>query len=82
MSPAFDPGDRAYIRPSVPVVAGNYVLFIRTDEHGVRHAMIKKLRRATERSWQVEQFNPAKVFELPRSQWQTAYRIVGSDRSN
>lgn len=81
MAPAFDPGDRVYIRPSVPIVAGNYVLFIRADEHGVRHALIKKLVRATEKSWQVEQFNPHKVFELARSQWQTAYRIVGSDRA-
>ena len=80
MSPAFDPGDRIHIHPARPVIPGSYVLFIRQDMNGNRHALIKKLVRATQKAWRVEQFNPPKQFDLPRNHWQSAFRIVGSDR--
>lgn len=81
MSPAFDPGDRCHIHPSRPPAPGQYVLLVKTDGNNNRHALIKRLIKITTKVWRVEQFNPAKQFDLPRAEWQQAFLILGSDRA-
>lgn len=82
MEPAYEQGDRIHVHPARPVSPGKDALFIREDADGTRYAMIKRLVRASETTWKVRQFNPAKTFDLPRSLWQKALRIVGSDRAD
>jgi SOS-response transcriptional repressor LexA len=82
MAPAYEQGDRVHIHPGRPVTPGKDALFIREDADGTRHAMIKRLVRATNTTWKVCQFNPVKTFDLPKGMWQKAQRIVGSDRAD
>ena len=82
MAPAYEAGDQVHIHPGRPVKPGKDALFISQDEHGVEHVMVKRLAKATEKVWRVQQFNPAKTFDLPRATWQRALRVVGSERSD
>jgi phage repressor protein C with HTH and peptisase S24 domain len=82
MAPAYEQGDQVNIHPARPVKPGKDALFISTDEHGTEHAMVKRLVRATDKVWRVQQFNPPKNFDLPRNVWQRALRVVGCDKSD
>jgi len=82
MAPAFEAGDQVNIHPGKPVKPGKDALFISRDEHGVEHAMVKRLQRVTDKAWRVQQFNPPKSFDLPRNVWQRALRVVGCDKSD
>jgi phage repressor protein C with HTH and peptisase S24 domain len=76
MSPAFEQGDLILVHPHLPYRTGDDVLIYRI-EHGQYEAAVKRLRKATTEQWQLEQFNPAKHFSLPRRQWPTCHVIIG-----
>ncbi len=82
MAPAYEQGDKIHIHPGRPLKPGKDTLFIAETDDGTRHALVKRLLRVTDRAWKVQQFNPAKTFDLPKSKWQRAFRIVGSERAD
>ena len=77
MSPAYEQGDLLLVHPGRPVRAGDDCVFVRDTGDGSLHALVKRLLRITPEKWRVRQFNPAKDFDLDRSQWQKAQLIVG-----
>jgi SOS-response transcriptional repressor LexA len=77
MSPAYEQGDLLLIHPGRPVRAGDDCVFVRDPGDGSLHALVKRLLRITPEKWRVRQFNPAKDFDLDRSQWQKSQLIVG-----
>jgi hypothetical protein len=77
MSPAYEQGDLLLIHPGRPARPGDDCAFIRDQGDGMQQALIKRLLRSTPEKWRVRQFNPAKDFDLDRSQWQKAQLIVG-----
>lgn len=70
--------DVLYINPSRMVAPGDYCLFLKETGDREFYAAVKRLARRTQKSWVVEQLNPAKQFELPRSEWHKAFKIVGT----
>lgn len=82
MAPAYEQGDQVHIHPGRPVRPGKDALFISKDQHGVEHAMVKRLVKSTDKAWRVQQFNPPRTFDLPKEKWQRALRVVGSDRAD
>ncbi len=77
MSPAYEQGDLLLVHPGRPVRAGDDCVFVRDPGDGSLHALVKRLLRITPEKWRVRQFNPAKDFDLDRSQWQKSQLIVG-----
>lgn len=77
MSPAYEQGDLLLVHPGRPVRAGDDCVFVRDPGDGSLHALVKRLLRITPEKWRVRQFNPAKDFDLDRSQWQKAQLVVG-----
>lgn len=77
MYPAYEPGDTAIVNPRLPYMRGKIHIFTAESENSHFKATIKKLVGATDKHWKVEQFNPPKVFELDRSIWTNARRVVG-----
>lgn len=78
MSPAFEPGDKAYVNPRMPLKEGkNFIFYFSATDEGDRKAMIKRLVHWTDSEWTVEQYNPPKRFKLPRSSWVQAHRVIG-----
>lgn len=82
MRPAFEHGDKVHIHPGRPLKPGRDAIFISEQPDGTRHALIKRLVRATDKAWKVEQFNPPKTFDLPKSKWQRAVRVVGIEKAD
>jgi phage repressor protein C with HTH and peptisase S24 domain len=77
MVPVYDPGDMVIINPRLPHMRGKDHIFVGGSEDGSYRATVKRLIRATETSWIVEQFNPPGELTLPRANWTEAKRIVG-----
>ena len=77
MSPAYEHGDLLLVHPGRPARPGDDCAFIRSQDDGTQEALIKRLLRSTTEKWRVRQFNPAKDFDLDRSQWQKIQLIVG-----
>jgi len=77
MIPAYEQGDLLLVHPGRPVRASDDCVFVRDLGDGSFHALVKRLLRITPEKWRVRQFNPAKDFDLDRSQWQKAQLIVG-----
>jgi phage repressor protein C with HTH and peptisase S24 domain len=82
MAPAYEQGDKVHVHPGRPLKPGRDALFIAETADGTRHATVKRLVKATDKAWKVQQFNPPKTFDLPRKTWQRAFRIVGSERAD
>jgi SOS-response transcriptional repressor LexA len=82
MAPAYEQGDKVHVHPGRPLKPGRDALFIAETADGTRHATVKRLVKAGDKAWKVQQFNPPRVFELPRKTWQRAFRIVGSERAD
>lgn len=82
MAPAYEQGDKVHVHPGRPLKPGRDALFIAETDDGTRHATVKRLVKVTDKAWRVQQFNPPKVFDLPRKTWQRAFRIVGSERAD
>jgi transcriptional regulator with XRE-family HTH domain len=77
MSPAYEPADLAIVNPRLSYLRGKDHVFTMQSEDGTFRAMLKRLVKATEDEWVVEQFNPPKQFSLPRNRWSSARRVVG-----
>ncbi len=78
MVPAYRPGDTALVNPKLPPMSGEEHIFYAQDPlSGNALATIKTLKRARQDAWEVEQFNPSRTFELPRTAWSICHRVVG-----
>lgn len=77
MAPAYEPADIAIVNPRLSYLRGKDHIFTTKSDDGTFRAMLKRLVKATEDEWVVEQFNPPKQFSLPRSVWSDAKRVVG-----
>jgi phage repressor protein C with HTH and peptisase S24 domain len=77
MEPAYDSADIAIINPRLSYLRGKDHIFTMKSEDGTFRAMLKRLVKATDDEWIVEQFNPPKQFALQRSEWSEAKRVVG-----
>jgi phage repressor protein C with HTH and peptisase S24 domain len=80
MEPEFEAGDIALVNPHLPLIPGSTCIFFREID-GEARATIKRLRRITNDSWLVRQWNPPEGqkpdFSLHRKEWATAHRVLG-----
>jgi phage repressor protein C with HTH and peptisase S24 domain len=81
MEPVYEPGDLLLIHPGLPPTRGRDVLLTAQRSDGEAAALVKRLVQATATDWIVRQYNPPAEFPLPRSEWQTAFVIVGKYHS-
>lgn len=77
MVPAYEPGDIAIVNPRLSYMRGKTHIFTAEGENSHFKATIKRLVAVTETDWVVEQFNPPKKFNLPKSVWTHARQVVG-----
>lgn len=78
MLPRYEPGERALVNPHLPPRSGDYALFFKEDGNTNEfHVLVKRLVQVLPDKWIVEQFNPAKEFELDRKEWTKCHVIVG-----
>lgn len=81
MSPAYKPGDHAWVNPRLPPQRDTEcVLYEVNEETGDARATIKNLVSYTDKEWRLEQYNPAKKFSLRRDRWSKCHRVVGNFR--
>jgi phage repressor protein C with HTH and peptisase S24 domain len=78
MDPVHRHGSTALVNPHIPYRAGDTCVFRSHGEHGDNLAIIKELRRYTEDTWHVRQYNPPKDYALKRSEWQVCHVTIGS----
>lgn len=79
MAPVHKEGSTALVNPHLPPRSGDTCVFrSHNDTLGEVHAVIKELRRYTDDTWYVRQYNPPKDFTLKRSEWQVCHVTVGS----
>ena len=77
MEPRYEQGDLILVHPSRPASRDQDVLLLSPVREGGFAAVVRRLTQAGETSWAVHQYNPAKDYELPRSEWQRAHVVVG-----
>lgn len=77
MVPVYDQGDMVIVNPRLPYMRGKDHIFVGASDDGSYRATVKRLVKATDTAWIVEQFNPPGELTLPRSTWVEAKRIVG-----
>lgn len=77
MSPVLEPGDMVLVNPKLPPVPHKQAIFIEGEDQGDFIATVKRFLRATPTDWIVQQFNPPLEFNLPKSRYRRALRIVG-----
>ena len=79
MEPRYHPGEVVHIHPGRPVDAGAYVLVQRRAKAGEPPlAVIKRLAKRTGAKITLEQFNPAKLFDIKTADIVSIHRVVGS----
>lgn len=78
MDPVHKHGSIALVNPHIPWRSGDTCVFRSHGEHGDDLAIIKELRRFTDETWYVRQYNPQKDFTLKRSEWQVCHVTVGN----
>lgn len=78
MSPKIENGDTVLVNPHLPPRSGDTCIFRSHADDGTVLAIVKKLRRFTDDVWFVSQHNPAKDYQLKRSEWQVCHVTVGS----
>ena len=80
MEPRYHPGEMIYVHPGRPVTVGSYVLVqLRAKSEGEPPpALIKRLAKKTGTKIVLEQFNPAKLFDIALKDVVSMHRIVGS----
>lgn len=80
MEPRYHAGELVHVHPAKPITPGAYVLLqIAPPVEGeAPRALLKRLVRRTTTKVIVEQFNPAKEFDLLASKIISMHRIVGS----
>ncbi len=80
MSPWKEPGEALYINPGRQAQLGNYVVVVlrslEPDDNAPMRAMVKRLTGRTARHLQLEQFNPAKTFEIARVEVVHTWRVM------
>ncbi len=83
MEPRYYEGELIFIHPGKPVTAGSFVLVqIRPEHEGdTPRAMVKRLVKRTASKTVVEQFNPAKKFDIRNDDIVSLHRVVGSGES-
>ena len=80
MDPAYKPGDRAWVNPTLPPARGTDCILYAVDETGEAKATIKEMVNWSDAEWALKQHNPAKKFKLDRGIWITHHRVVGNFR--
>ena len=80
MEPRYHPGETIYVQPASLVTVGSYVLAWSKTETGgePQAAAIGRLVKKTGRKIVLEQFNPAKLFDIALKDIVSMHRIVGS----
>ena len=79
MEPRYHPGEVVHIHPGRPVDVGAYVLVQRRGKAGEAPlAVIKRLVKRTGTRTVLEQFNPARTFEIRNDDIVSIHRVVGS----
>lgn len=82
MAPEFEAGDIALLNPHLPPVGGHTYVFY-SEGDGEARATIKRLIRASNGLWHVQQWNPPKgqraEFTLSRKEWGKAHRVVSKN---
>ena len=79
MEPRYHPGEVVHIHPGRPVDVGAYVLVQRRAKNGEPPlAVIKRLAKRTGAKITLEQFNPAKLFDIKTADIVSIHRVVGS----
>lgn len=78
MSPQHENGSTALVNPHLPPRNGNTCVFRQHRDDGSVYVIIKKLRRFTDDTWFLSQFNPAKDFTLKRADWQICHVTIGN----
>jgi phage repressor protein C with HTH and peptisase S24 domain len=79
MEPRYHPGEVVLVHPGKPVNVGAYVLVQRRGKPGdTPLAVIKRLVKRTPAKVTLEQFNPAKTFDIKASDLVSIHRVVGS----
>jgi SOS-response transcriptional repressor LexA len=83
MEPRYFAGDIAYVHPGRPVGPGAFVLvqLKPRTEGDPPSALIKRLVRQTATKLVLEQFNPARTFDVKQGDVVRIHRIVGSGES-
>jgi transcriptional regulator with XRE-family HTH domain len=76
MDPAYVPGNRVLVNPNIPARPGDDVLLFQAEIGRETPGLIKRLVKATPKTWTVEQFNPRKTFDLPRAIWKHCHVVV------
>ena len=78
MVPAYRQGDMALIHPRRPPERDtDVVLYDQDHRTGEAKSMIKRLIGFNDRSWKLEQYNPAKTFSEHRADWPICHQVVG-----
>jgi len=83
MEPRYYEGELIFIHPGKPVTAGSFVLVqIRPEHEGdTPKAVVKRLIKRTPSKTVLEQFNPAKKFDIRNDDIVSIHRVVGSGES-
>lgn len=78
MDPVHKHGSIALVNPHIPWRSGDTCIFRSHREDGDNLAIVKELRRFTDDTWYVRQYNPPKDFTLKRAEWQDCHVTVGN----
>ncbi|SEE52504.1 Phage repressor protein C, contains Cro/C1-type HTH and peptisase s24 domains [Bradyrhizobium lablabi] len=78
MDPVHKHGSTALVNPHIPWRSGDTCIFRSHHDNGDNIVIIKELRRFTDDTWYVRQYNPPKDFTLKRSEWQVCHVTVGN----
>ena len=83
MEPRYYAGELVFVHPGKPVTAGSFVLVqIRPEHEGdTPKAVVKRLIKRTASKTVLEQFNPAKKFDIRNDDIVSIHRVVGSGES-
>ena len=81
MYPRFGEGEAIFVDPKRPPMIGDDVIvfLIEPDEHEgdrVSNVLVKRLRRRSADSFELEQFNPACTFRIDRDRVRAVHRII------
>lgn len=83
MEPRYYPGELVLIHPGKPVTLGAFVLVQRRPKHEGEPplAVIKRLVKRTASKITLEQFNPAKNFDIRSDDIVSIHRVVGASEA-
>lgn len=78
MQPRFEPGEVGIVDPTRPVAPGDYVLvqLNNGEDDDVVSVLVKRLVHQNSQRVVLEQFNPARQFEVPRDRIARIHRIL------